>query len=265
MEQAGIQLLYGGHSRCTSAWTMPRGILSDSNRLYFVRSGSGAVHIDGRRYPLAAGKGYFIPAGRVVRNECPGRMHVDWLHFLPSDPRTEMLLSRIDGVVTLTASMNSRWREIYSGLADFFASPRPAARWRVLAMVGDVIGWLLLHRIPSIERGAVDAMLSRFGDAVSHMDRHYMRNPLLKEVAAVVHLSPIYFHRRFTQLFGLSPHAYMNRKRMLLARQMLRETDLPSSQVGRQVGYENPYYFSRAYKRHFQVSPSEERRREAKP
>ncbi|WP_192498565.1 helix-turn-helix transcriptional regulator [Ornithinimicrobium pratense] len=61
--------------------------------------------------------------------------------------------------------------------------------------------------------------------------------------------------RRFTQLVGQPPMTYLTHWRMTLAADALRRTDDPVGAVARQVGYDNPYAFSTAFKGHHGVSP----------
>jgi AraC-like DNA-binding protein len=69
-------------------------------------------------------------------------------------------------------------------------------------------------------------------------------------------MAPAYFHRRFRSTFGLTPHEYMLRRRMDLARHLLGDPALRVAEVAEAVGYDNPFYFSRVFRRHFGFPPS---------
>jgi AraC-like DNA-binding protein len=94
------------------------------------------------------------------------------------------------------------------------------------------------------------------------MDREFRRNPPLAEVASAAGLSPVYFHRRFTRAFaGLTPHDYMEQKRMRQAREQIAQTRLPISDIAEAAGYDNPFYFSRRFKALCGASPRQFRDR----
>ncbi|MFJ9525313.1 helix-turn-helix domain-containing protein [Streptomyces sp. SID5594] len=65
--------------------------------------------------------------------------------------------------------------------------------------------------------------------------------------------------RRFTELVGEPPMAYLTGWRLALAADLLRESDATVEAVGRKVGYSAPFAFSTAFKRVRGVSPQEYR------
>lgn len=68
-------------------------------------------------------------------------------------------------------------------------------------------------------------------------------------------LSRATFARRFTQLVGEPPLAYVTRWRMSLAAKALRETGRSIDEIARAVGYESAPSFSKAFSRVFGRSP----------
>jgi YesN/AraC family two-component response regulator len=54
---------------------------------------------------------------------------------------------------------------------------------------------------------------------------------------------------------------YFNRLRMQRACELLQTTGRPVLEIGCKVGYNDPYYFSRAFKKIIGVSPNEYRKK----
>ena len=69
-------------------------------------------------------------------------------------------------------------------------------------------------------------------------------------LAGAVSVSRATLSRRFTELVGESPLAYLTRWRMDVAAQRLRDTDDTIGAVAERVGYRSEYAFSRAFARH---------------
>jgi AraC-like DNA-binding protein len=69
------------------------------------------------------------------------------------------------------------------------------------------------------------------------------------DLARTAGLSRAAFARRFTELVGEPPLAYLTRWRMDLAAQRLRTLDESVAHVARAVGYTSEYAFSRAFHR----------------
>lgn len=61
--------------------------------------------------------------------------------------------------------------------------------------------------------------------------------------------------RVFRNSYGISPLAYINTLRVERARTLLRETQMSVGQVARQVGFDNPAYFTRLFRRHAGTCP----------
>jgi AraC-like DNA-binding protein len=80
-------------------------------------------------------------------------------------------------------------------------------------------------------------------------------------LAAAVGSSRAVLARRFTELVGEPPIAFLTGWRLALAADLLRSSDLTIAAVARQVGYSTPFAFSSAFKRAYGASPNEHRRR----
>jgi AraC-like DNA-binding protein len=61
-------------------------------------------------------------------------------------------------------------------------------------------------------------------------------------------------------LVGSSPMRYLTRWRMQVARSWIREERVSASEVAYRLGYSSEAAFSRAFKRHLNMSPSAIRR-----
>lgn len=72
------------------------------------------------------------------------------------------------------------------------------------------------------------------------------------------------FHAHFKKLTTLSPLQYQKTLRLLEAKRLISQENLPISMATFQVGYESPSQFSREYKWYFGVSPKESLGRDKK-
>jgi AraC family transcriptional regulator, L-rhamnose operon transcriptional activator RhaR len=70
-----------------------------------------------------------------------------------------------------------------------------------------------------------------------------------------------YLVRLFKSATGLSPIAYLARARAERAAVMLLRTDQPIADIATAVGWDDPNYFARRFKAHFQLTASEYRRK----
>lgn len=86
--------------------------------------------------------------------------------------------------------------------------------------------------------------------------RHYRRELTLTSVAAALSSSPRQLQRAYAQ-FGDSFSEDLTARRMAAAAELLGEQrSIPVASVARLVGYRQPSYFARAFRRRFGVSPA---------
>ncbi len=83
-------------------------------------------------------------------------------------------------------------------------------------------------------------------------------------LASSVGMSRAAFARRFSELVGVPPLAYLTRWRIELARRRLRETAQSVAEIAASVGYDSEFSFSRAFKREVGEPPSAYRQRHSR-
>src|SRR5688500_2112276 len=88
------------------------------------------------------------------------------------------------------------------------------------------------------------------------MDRAYAEPLDVRAVAAVVYLSEAHFIRSFRQVFGETPHRYLQRRRVERSMFLLRETDRSVTDVCLDVGFTSLGTFSRTFREIVGETPS---------
>ena len=74
-------------------------------------------------------------------------------------------------------------------------------------------------------------------------------------------MTPCWFIQNFKQITKITPMQYIMSLRMNNAMNMLDNTKNNVTQISTAVGYENPHYFSRVFKKHTGMTPLEYRNR----
>lgn len=67
-------------------------------------------------------------------------------------------------------------------------------------------------------------------------------------------------YRRLQSLTGKSPSVYIREIRLEVAARLLRESDMPVSDIAFKTGYSSTKYFNKVFKQSFSVSPEEYRK-----
>jgi AraC family transcriptional regulator len=79
-------------------------------------------------------------------------------------------------------------------------------------------------------------------------------------LSSMAGLSPHHFARAFQQSMGMPPHRYLLRRRVEHVEQMLRETQLPLSQIALAAGFADQSHLARHFRRLTGMPPSLARR-----
>jgi len=92
------------------------------------------------------------------------------------------------------------------------------------------------------------------------IQNHFLGEPVsLKAFAAESGLSREHLTRKFSRRYHEPPATLQRRLRLDYARSLVLSTQLSFTEVARRTGYPDLNTFTRAYRRHFSHSPSEER------
>ncbi len=124
----------------------------------------------------------------------------------------------------------------------------------------DEMATSLYRSLYGIDRLSADtsALVKR---TLAYICQNYDRSFSRQEMADSLGVSPRYLTRIFCQELGLSPWDYLNRYRVFQAKALLRHTNKSITEVGAMVGFNDPSYFSRVFRRLADVTPTDYRER----
>lgn len=92
------------------------------------------------------------------------------------------------------------------------------------------------------------------------IEQRYREAISLSDVASAIRLTPGHLTTVVRQRTGRTVLEWITERRMAEARRLLVQTDLPVGDVGRRVGYRDPAYFTRSFRRVHDTTPSGWRR-----
>ena len=108
-----------------------------------------------------------------------------------------------------------------------------------------------------IENSKNDKSESLIEKAEAYIDSNYMKEISLDDVSSYCNISSYYFSKLFKQETGENYVEYLNKVRIENAKRLLNESDSSIKEVCYSVGFSDPNYFSRAFKKYEGVTPSE--------
>ena len=92
-------------------------------------------------------------------------------------------------------------------------------------------------------------------EAITYIEQNFHNDISVEDIASVCGLNRSYFGKIFRESIGKTPQEFLLTYRMIKATELLKLTNLSIEDIGKAVGYENPFHFSRAFKNIYNVSP----------
>lgn len=113
------------------------------------------------------------------------------------------------------------------------------------------------HMMKSIRTNRMDRKTSVINDALNYIQNHYKEDISLNQISMHVSLSPQHFSKIFKEETNVNYVEYVAGLRISKAKELLNNTNNTIKEVCFMVGYQDPNYFSRIFKRYVGVSPTE--------
>lgn len=95
----------------------------------------------------------------------------------------------------------------------------------------------------------------------SWLDTHYSEKISLDELAKRFYIDKYYLSKIFKEQYGITINAYISRKKITAAKQLLRFSDKSIEQIGFEIGISDTNYFTRLFKKIEGITPGEYRKR----
>lgn len=97
--------------------------------------------------------------------------------------------------------------------------------------------------------------------AIARIQNEFAHDLNMNSLARELGVSYSWFRSTFTTHTGLSPQQYLIELRLVHARSLLAETNLPIKEISAQTGFEDEFYFSRLFRQKLNLTPSQWRNR----
>ena len=237
----------------------PKGRL-DYQLLYIV-SGKGHFYFHGEDRVVYAGRMVLIQPRQEQRYEYFGedKPEVYWVHFTGSDVKNILHSYNIpmdDPVFYSGAS--STYSYLFKEMIHELQTCKTGYE-DLLAMYLRQI-FLLVQRTRQEERPTVSTYIQEEMEfARRYFNEHYNEPISIQEYAESRNMSVCYFQRNFKQIVKHTPMQYLLTIRVNNAASLLETTDYSMAEIAAIVGYEDPLYFSRLFRKIKGVSPRDYR------
>lgn len=243
----------------------PRG--RPEHVLILCLAGAGRVHVAGTTHHLHAGGGIVLPPGRSHRYAADpddpwtifwfhftGRRAGDYLNALRLTRRKSVF--RVKEVDAVVEAFEDCYRQVLGGYTDGELTALTTSFARLLGLCR------MLQRSDNARRHHSEERVLR---TLRFMRSNLSRPVTLGELAGQASLSVPHFSALFQRQMRCPPMEFLIRLRMQRACELLISSDQPAHEIAAAIGYEDPFYFSRLFRKKVGISAREYRRNAEKP
>lgn len=225
---------------------------------------------------IASGKAWFtfqgtateVPAGNMVLYEplqyqqysyyLEDKPEVYWLHFTGEEAAGLLTQAGFGNSPFLYTGVSSKYQELFLSIIRELQLFRSCSEELATLYLRQL--FLLLNRLKEEGGFPKTEMQKVMEKAVHYFHENFSRDIEIDHYARELHMSTCWFIRSFKQYVGMPPRRYLTSIRVKKARELLESTDYGVGEIGNIVGYDNPLYFSRIFKKQTGIPPAEYRK-----
>jgi AraC-like DNA-binding protein len=254
-----LAVVCGGLEHCTPGYAIHRQTFPFYSLEYVVR-GSGQIKLKARTFPLRPGR--LFAYGPGIPHHIAGDAGSPLVKYFVDFSGTQALsLLRSCGLAPGSVSEVFPANSLQPLLdeliqAGLSAHPENA---RLCAKLLECLS-LRINAARAPLEGAETLAFSTYQQCRRHLEQHYLQLRSLEQIACDCHINNAYLCRLFRRYDQQTPYQYLLRLKMNHAAERLQHSSLLVKQVAQEIGFPDPFHFSRAFKNLLGISPASFRR-----
>ena len=229
-------------------------------QIIYVKSGAGDYWTDGECRHVTEGHIILYRPGEPqrYRNELADQPDIYWVHFAGTEVDSELeRLGFSQGHIFYVGS-SREYDCLFEQIIAELQVKQCHFQELTEAYLRQLLSLFARHR--AVQTGAAVRRTAEVEAAVRWFHQNFSQPFCVSEYAKSCGMSPRWFTQQFTRQMGVSPQQYLTGVRMEKACELLALPE-PVSGVSELLGYQNPLYFSRVFRKHMGMCPTEYRKK----
>lgn len=257
-ETAGLAVYNTGEQQCPPNYSCGPAVWS-YYLLHFVVSGKGKFTTLGKTYHVKAGDAFLIFPSEICEYcaDEDNPWEYCWVAFNGADAKRLVSLCSITKDKPIISYSSEESIKIHNLICSIYNSVGSSTQSEIF-MVGHL--YLLLSYLIGVAKVS-DTNLSPSRQylklGLKYIQNNYNRKIAIEDIAIYAKISPSHLYRIFVQEQGISPNKYLTEYRVNQACSLIRQGCYSMAEVASSVGFEDPLYFSRVFKKIKKVSPTQ--------
>lgn len=187
---------------------------------------------------------------------------VFWIHFTGSDVKNILAYHGISlDEHVFYCGVLPDYKALFRKIIQELQLCRYGYEDYIASLFNDIL--LLVDRQQHEQKKTTGNVQEQIERAAAYFNENYNTKISIDDYAESLHISTNWFIHNFKQYAGMSPAQYILSLRMVNAQSLLERTTYNIKEISEIVGYENPLYFSRVFKKEIGKSPAQYRKERA--
>lgn len=250
-----------GNQKCEAGYQWGPGV-RNHYCIHYVISGIGYYEVHGETFRISAGDTFILYPDMEVKYfaDMEKPWEYAWVGFMGTEASSLIRATDFSREQPLIRKGVLPKRVIQKQLQRIY-EVKGSTYEAAAAMTGALYTLLstFMHYASHMEEGH-DPQMVYVNKAREYISNNYSYPVTIEEVAAYVGVSRSHLFRSFQACRQQSPKEYLTDFRIKKACGLLEETSLSVAAIAYSVGFENSLYFSKAFHRRMEMSPSQYRK-----
>lgn len=228
---------------------------TDIYRLEYVISGKGYINTKNFSFIVNAGDTYLLHRGdnHNYYSDTLNPMEKIWINFTGEFADNLINFFKLNDVVVFR---KTNIYDLITRVHEVCKKHQDPKEYQLETM-GEFTK--LMHFLSNQHHISV-SKIDHLDDIRAYMDLHILDNISLQDLANNLGLSQNQTIRRFKKKFGITPHQYIIKNKLRLARTLLRSSDKSIEEISDELNFANPVHFSQLFNDHVGMRPSKYRK-----
>lgn len=230
-------------------------------QILYVANGKTHFWFDGKEEIVSAGHMVLYKPEEIQKyvyylEDTP---EVFWIHFTGSDVKNILAYHGISlDEHVFYCGVLPDYKALFRKIIQELQLCRYGYEDYIASLFNDIL--LLVDRQQHEQKKATGNVQEQIERAAAYFNENYNTKISIDDYAESLHISTNWFIHNFKQYAGMSPAQYILSLRMVNAQSLLERTTYNIKEISEIVGYENPLYFSRVFKKEIGKSPAQYRK-----
>lgn len=252
-----IKLYYCGTGDCENNFSWGPGI-KDHYKLHYVHSGCGIFRAGDSTYHISKGEFFLICPNVLVSYESASNetWNYSWVAF--NGVNAETYLNRIHLNSNNPIFKCSNEDRINNCFEAIFNSTKyeKSMDLKSLSTFYDLLSILIEEtNVNTTDKNSTKHKDTYIKQAIEFIDTNYSRKITIEEIAAYIGINRKYLSQLFSDILNVSPQNYLVNFRLQKACDLLTSSSLSIHEISNSIGYNDPFLFSKMFKRYKGMSP----------